>query len=66
VSEESCPVGTADQAFEAQQSLPPRYHPPQPENRRSLRWVAWELEKGLTAGLTEGLISPFRQAHHYQ
>src|ERR1700677_2415057 len=54
------PVAAQNQAIEAQQSLlPPRYPPPQPENRRSLRWVAWELEKGLTAGLTEGLISPF-------
>src|ERR1700733_7859780 len=54
------PVGAPNQTLEAQQSLlPPRYPPPEPENRRSLRWVAWELEKGLTAGLTEGLISPF-------
>jgi hypothetical protein len=56
-------VGAPNQtpeALEAQQSLlPPRYPPPQPENRRSLRWVVWELEKGLTAGLTEGLIAPF-------
>jgi hypothetical protein len=56
----SHPVGAPDQSLESQQSLlPPRYPPPQPENKRSLRWVAWELEKGLTAGLTEGLVSPF-------
>jgi hypothetical protein len=54
------PGAVSDTAVEAQQSLlPPRYPPPQPTNRHSPRWIAWETEKALTAGLTEGLIAPF-------
>ena len=46
-------------AIEAQQSqLPPRYPRPEPENRSSIRRLAWKVETRL-AELTEGLIQPF-------
>jgi hypothetical protein len=43
---------------EQQSQLPPRYPPAEPENRRSVQWLAWKVEARL-AELTEGLIQPF-------
>jgi hypothetical protein len=47
-------------AVEAQQSnLIPPYFRPEPQNKRSVQWLAWKLETRLAGGLTEGLIHPF-------
>jgi len=52
-------IPAQNRPIEAQQSqLPPRYPPPEPENRRSVQWLAWKVEARL-AELTEGLIQPF-------
>ena len=54
------PYSQQGEALEAQESrLPPSYPRPEPQNRRSIRWLAWKLEWRLSGGLTEGLIHPF-------
>ena len=53
-------VSGASPALEEQQSLlPPLYPGPEPQNKRSARWVAWKLESRLSGALTEGLVHPF-------
>jgi hypothetical protein len=53
------PNSEQSQGLEALQSqLPPRYPRPEPENKRSVQWLAWKVESRL-AELTEGLIQPF-------
>ena len=47
-------------ALGAQQSLLPPPHPhAEPENKRSVRWLAWKVESRLSGALTDGLIRPF-------
>jgi hypothetical protein len=54
------PNGVQSIPIEAQDSqLPPSYPKAEPQNRRSIQWLAWKIEWRLAGALTEGLIHPF-------
>ena len=54
------PNATQSRPIEEQDSqLPPSYPRAEPENRRSIQWLAWKVEWRLSGALTEGLVHPF-------